>query len=57
MSGAQLRYELGGVERGVVEERGGDCEEGSGEGADGELFAGALAVVLECANVVEDIVG
>ena len=57
MSGAQLRDELGGVERGIVEERGGDSEEGGGEGADGELFARALAVLLEGAIYVQDIVG
>lgn len=42
MDGAQARDEVGGVFGGVEGEGAGDDEQGLGEFADGELFAGAL---------------
>ena len=39
VAGAELGDELGGVLCGVYGEGGGDCEEGGGEGCDGELFS------------------
>jgi len=48
--GAEFGDEVGGVEGGVVEKGGGDEEESGGEGADGELFAGALWVGIGLAG-------
>ena len=39
VAGPELGDELGGVFGGVYGEGGGDCEEGGGEGADGQLLS------------------